>query len=179
MAHDKDKHYWQWYLKLCQKRRENVYFYYIFRVKVDRLPKKIRKMRFTVGFILKEKHFKRKSSCSTKNNFFCDKKKEIFCIKNLTLWVQMALLQKWWRHKYKKMQNLKNVTFFVISVYLCSKDKNLYFIPHRTWCNECYNSAGVTEAFRQSRAKQMRHFAKKWNLQKNPPPPQSNVAQTK
>ena len=60
----------------------------------------------------------------------------------------MALLQKWWRHKYKKMQNLKNVTFFVISVYLWSKDKNLYFIPHRTWCNECYNSAGVTEAFR-------------------------------
>ena len=85
----------------------------------------------------------------------------------------MALLQKWWRHKYKKMQNLKNVTFFVISVYLCSKDKNVYFIPHRTWCNECYNSAGVTEAFRQSRAKQMRHFAKKWNLQKNPPPPKA------
>ena len=73
------------------------------------------------------------------------------------------------------MQNLENVTFFVILVYLCSKYKSLYFIPHRTWCNESYKVVGDAEAVRQSRAKLKRHFAKKGIFEVNPPPPQSNV----
>ena len=64
--------------KLWKERQENVYFYYIFRVKVDNLTKRSRKMRFTVWFILKGNHLKRKLSCTTKMKFCCDKKKKYF-----------------------------------------------------------------------------------------------------
>ena len=58
-------------------------------------------MRFTVWFIVKGKHLKRKLTCSTKNKLFCDKKDKYFA------WKTLLYGQKWQYYRNDDVINRK------------------------------------------------------------------------
>ena len=64
--------------KIVEKKAGKCLFLLHFQIKTLQFTKRSTKMRFTVWFILKGNHLKRKLSCTTKMKFCCDKKKKYF-----------------------------------------------------------------------------------------------------